>query len=124
MKSIVLSIVLASLFLLPSITSIAQNLNKDTTVVFKVSGECEMCKKRIETAAQGKGVSAAKWNISTKNLSLTYNPTKTRLQKVHDRIADVGHDTELKKAATSVYNALPECCLYRKAGPAATMEEH
>lgn len=84
-----------------------------TTVILKVSGNCEMCKERIETAAKGKGVKQASWDIVTKLLTLTYDSRLTRIEKVHIRIADAGHDTELKKAKNDTYSALPECCLYR-----------
>lgn len=86
---------------------------KDSTVTFTVYGNCEMCKERIEAAAKGKGVVAATWDIDSKILTLQYDPTQTSVEKVHQRIADVGHDTELRKAKDYVYKALPECCLYR-----------
>lgn len=59
---------------------------KDTTITFKVYGECGQCKKRIEDAAQVKGVSSAKWNVETKILSLTYNPSKTTIEKVQEKL--------------------------------------
>lgn len=90
---------------------------KDTTVTFKVFGNCTMCKERIDAAAKGKGVSAASWDIDSKILTLTYDPSATTPEKVHQRIADVGHDTELKKAKDYVYKGLPDCCLYRDGSP-------
>jgi copper chaperone CopZ len=116
MKSLLISIILGSVFLLPAIHLSAQPVNKDTTITFRVSGECGMCKKRIEAAAQAKGVSSAKWNVETKILSLTYNPSKTAAEKVHEKIVAAGHDTELKKADDAAYKALPECCFYRNPG--------
>jgi len=86
---------------------------KDSAVIFKVFGNCEMCKDRIETAAKGKGVKSAIWDVDTKMLSLDYDPSSTNPEKVQQRIADVGHDTELKKAKDYVYKDLPDCCLYR-----------
>jgi len=83
------------------------------TITLKVSGNCEMCKERIEAAAKGKGVKEASWDADTKLLRLTYDTLLTRLEKVHARIAEAGHDTELKKAKNDTYKALPECCLYR-----------
>ncbi|MEO6868376.1 MAG: TonB-dependent receptor, partial [Ginsengibacter sp.] len=35
------------------------------------------------------------------------------LEQIETRIADVGHDTPLKKAKEEVYNKLPDCCLYK-----------
>ncbi len=87
----------------------------DTTVVFNVSGACNaLCKPRIENAAKGKGVQSATWSANTKMLTLLYDPSKTSLQKVQQRIVDAGHDVEDKKADDAVYNALPACCAYRK----------
>ena len=96
-----------------SIDTTAQKGAKDSTVTFSVSGVCGLCKQRIEAAAKGKGVIAANWNGSTQKLTLTYNPARTTAEKVHERIAGVGHDTELKKADDAVYKKLHECCLYR-----------
>jgi outer membrane receptor for ferrienterochelin and colicin/copper chaperone CopZ len=108
--------ILFSTLIFFSTLSIAQNHSpktKDTTVTFKVFGNCTMCKKRIEDASRGKGVKSAVWDIESKMLTLEYDPTQTQPEKVHQRIADAGHDTELKKAKDYVYKELPECCLYR-----------
>jgi outer membrane receptor for ferrienterochelin and colicins len=92
-----------------------QNLvSKDSIITFKVFGNCDLCKHRIEKAAKGKGVKTATWNADTKLLSLDYDPLITSPEKVQQRIADVGHDTELKKAKDLVYNELPDCCHYRE----------
>lgn len=82
---------------------------------FHVSGACDIfCKPRIEAAAAGRGVQSANWSAETKMLSLVYDPAKTSIQKIQQRIADVGHDVGDLKADNSVYNALPECCKYRE----------
>ena len=39
--------------------------------------------------------------------------TKKKLKEVAKAIAKAGHDTEFSKAATSTYQQLPMCCLYR-----------
>jgi outer membrane receptor for ferrienterochelin and colicins len=123
MKTFYLSILLGSIFLLSNYHSAAQT-KSDTTISFKVQGECGMCQERIEGAAKGKGVSAAKWNAGTKLLSLTYNPSKTTAEKVQERIAAVGHDTEQKTADDAVYKALPDCCHYRDLGASIPDESH
>lgn len=87
---------------------------QDSTVSFKVYGVCDaLCKPRIEAAAKGKGVEAATWSAATKMLTLTYNPSKTNIEKIQNRILDAGHDVENKKAKDEVYKALPPCCYYR-----------
>src|SRR5689334_4001099 len=101
------------LFLYISANGQKQSLN-DTVVVFKVYGNCEICKNRIEKAAKGKGIVSATWDVDTKLLSLDYDPSTTSPEKVQQRIADAGHDTQLKKAKDFVYNELPDCCHYRE----------
>jgi len=98
-------------FILPGLKSFAEN---DTIVTFKVYGACDICKLRIETAAKGKGVTSAIWNVDTKMLTLAYDPLKTTSEKVQNRIVEAGHDVDNKKANDAVYNALPACCKYRK----------
>jgi len=86
-----------------------------THEMFKVYGNCEMCKDRIEkTALNLNGVTGAEWSIETKMLHVTFDPEKTDLTTIHKAIAAVGHDTDIEKAPDTVYNALPGCCLYRK----------
>ena len=84
----------------------------DSTATFQVAGNCGMCKKRIETAAQVHGVTSATWDISTKNLTLKFDPQKTSSLSVQQEIALVGHDTPNYKSPDEVYNKLHECCLY------------
>lgn len=80
-----------------------------------VSGNCEMCKERIETAAKSiAGVASADWNIETKLLHVQFDGTKTSLDAIQKAIAKAGHDTEKYKASDAAYNALPDCCKYRK----------
>lgn len=112
MKSLTI-IILGFALLLFQNSAVAQS-NIDSIVTFKVEGECEQCQQRIEAAAKIKGVSFAKWDVATKLLTINYNPKKVTPEKVHERVARAGHDTELKKAEDAVYLALPECCLYRK----------
>jgi membrane fusion protein, copper/silver efflux system len=82
---------------------------------FKVSGNCDMCKERIEKAASAvKGVSNAFWDINNKVIILDFDSTKATLITIHKAIANVGHDTELFKADDVIYRSLPSCCLYRK----------
>lgn len=78
-----------------------------------VSGNCEMCKVRIEKSLDKKGVKLAVWNQETKNLFIAYKPNKISEEEIHEAIASVGHDTKKKKAADAVYAELPFCCLHR-----------
>src|SRR3954469_25199275 len=110
MKSI--KYILIPFFIFIAVTSFAQI---DTTVTFKVFGVCAaQCKPRIESAAKGKGVQSALWNVDTKMLTLAYDPSKTTLDKIQKRILDAGHDVENRKAKDILYQSLPPCCYYRQ----------
>jgi membrane fusion protein, copper/silver efflux system len=79
-----------------------------------VSGNCDLCKDRIENAAKSvNGVIFAQWSSDTKKLQLTFDEEKTNLGDIQTAIAKVGHDTEKVKAPDQAYNSLPECCKYR-----------
>ena len=88
--------------------------DQQITETFKVSGNCDMCKTRIEKAVKAVGASSADWNVKTKLLTVTLNPEKTSLDALGKKIASVGHDTEKYKAENKVYNALPACCKYER----------
>jgi Cu(I)/Ag(I) efflux system membrane fusion protein len=82
---------------------------------FEVSGNCEMCKDRIETAAKSlEGVSSANWDVDTKIIQVSFNRDMTSLDKIHKAIAAVGHDTEKESAPQEVYDNLPACCKYTR----------
>jgi hypothetical protein len=87
------------------------NVAKDS---LKVSGMCEMCKARIETAAKSvKGVNYAFWNETSGMLAYSFDGS-VKKEEVSNALLKVGHDTELGKAPDAVYNKLPACCKYRK----------
>lgn len=96
------------------LSSIAYSQNTDTTVSFKVFGVCVQCKQRIQKALKINGVKTASWDVATKMLTVRYLPAMITLDNLHETVAAVGHDTELKKAKDEVYKALPECCHYRE----------
>ncbi|HCY41586.1 MAG TPA: efflux RND transporter periplasmic adaptor subunit [Prolixibacteraceae bacterium] len=86
-----------------------------TKLQFKVSGECEMCKDRIETAAKTvSGVKSAEWTAEKQLLYVEFDADKANSDDIQKAVAAVGHDTENFKAPDGVYKALPGCCLYRK----------
>ncbi len=83
------------------------------TETYKVSGNCGMCKDRIEEAAKNvKGVTQANWSVSKKILTVMYFPDQTNGLAIQKAVANVGHDTEKYKADIAVYNKLPSCCRY------------
>lgn len=83
--------------------------------MFHVSGNCDMCKDRIEDAAKGiAGVQSANWESDKQMMHLNFDPQKTSADAVQKAIAAIGHDTEKYQAPDSVYAELPACCLYRE----------
>ncbi|MDP1622213.1 MAG: efflux RND transporter periplasmic adaptor subunit [Bacteroidales bacterium] len=83
--------------------------------MFAVSGNCEMCKDRIEKAAKSvKGVRSASWDVKTKKIHIEFDPRKSDLQTIQKAIAKAGHDNGKFKADDKTYESLPECCHYRK----------
>ena len=94
-------------------TSTASKVAAPKTENLKVSGNCGMCKSRIEKAAKIDGVSKAEWDKTSKILAVTYDPSKTSLDQVGKKVAAAGHDTEKVKAEDKVYSTLPACCKYR-----------
>ena len=83
---------------------------------FKVWGNCNLCKIRIEKAAKIEGVSEAEWNIQTKIMKLVYNPSVVSPDDVQKKIAAAGHDTEKYTADDKAYNKLDACCRYQRKG--------
>ena len=54
------------------------------TEEFKVSGNCGMCEKRIEKAANSvEGVSEADWDKKTKMIKVAIDTSKTDVHKIH-----------------------------------------
>lgn len=103
---------MVALFMFGALAVIAAN----KTESFKVYGNCEMCKARIEKAAKSvDGVSVADWNVETKMIALTFDDSKTDVSKVQEAIAKVGHDTDLHKATDEAYNKIAACCKYERA---------
>ena len=91
------------------------SMQENRNETFEVSGNCEMCKERIETASKSvKGVASASWDINTKKILVSYNSSVASLDAIQKAIADSGHDNVKYRAPDDVYNKLPECCLYRK----------
>jgi periplasmic mercuric ion binding protein len=100
-----------SLFFITFFSSAQQS--KVVKATFTVYGNCELCKARIESALDHRGIKQSKWDAHTKALNIVYNPMKVSELQIHQLIASVGHDTDKVKAKDEVYAELPYCCLYR-----------
>ncbi len=107
----ILSFMLTALAVLAPLSLIAQ---ENATLQIRVDGVCEMCKTRIEKAAEATaGVQDADWSVETHLLTVTVEEARFNENTLHQQIAGVGHDTDQLRAADAVYEKLHNCCKYR-----------
>ena len=115
-----ISRIILGIFLLSAQIIFAQNLSKNT---FRVKGNCEMCKARIESTALKAGAEHAEYSIDSQTLTLeTANSTST--DDILKKISEAGHDNEKFKASEQAYESLPGCCHYNRNGQPVTANGH
>ncbi|MDO8999702.1 MAG: DUF3347 domain-containing protein [Bacteroidota bacterium] len=110
MKSI-LNLIIAIPTLLLS-TSCDGQIKNAKTVTVKIDGNCEMCEKTIESAANQKKVVSLDWNKDTKQATISYDDSKTNPDEILKRVALAGYDNEKFLAPGDAYAGLPGCCKY------------
>ena len=72
-----------------------------------------MCKKTIEASlADVKGIAWAEWDVETSEMTVKFDPEVISLDKIKQKIASVGYDSDSHRANDEVYNNLHECCKY------------
>jgi Cu(I)/Ag(I) efflux system membrane fusion protein len=81
---------------------------------FKASGNCEMCKERIEQALDVPGIKHAVYLTQEKIVQVSFNANKISLEQIQRLVSMAGHDTELFRAEEDAYRKLPDCCRYRE----------
>lgn len=113
MKTVKILIIALLAIVFTSNTNAQTPVIKSKTETIKVSGNCDMCKARIEKAAKMDGVTKAEWSKKDKTLTATFDSAKTNMEEIGKKVAAAGHDNEKAKAAETVYNKLPGCCQYR-----------
>lgn len=111
MKSIILSFIFGGLLLFTASNVSAQKIQKQS---IKVYGNCDMCKERIESALDVKGIKLAKWDQETLMLEVVYRKDKISEAGIHQLLMAAGHDTQKGKASEEAYNGLHACCKYRE----------
>lgn len=80
---------------------------------FGVRGNCSMCKRTIEEAANSlEGVATASWDVDRKQIHVAYDKEVVDEMKIHKAIAASGYDTEQVAGDEEAYENLPECCRY------------
>ncbi|MEI6124820.1 MAG: cation transporter [Bacteroidota bacterium] len=75
------------------------------------SAQCGICKDRIEGAfAYENGVKKSTLDLTTKVLTVVYNPAKIDETKIRLIINNLGYDADDTKANPVEYAKLPACC--------------
>lgn len=92
-------------------TTASAQSNKKVSKTVAINGNCGMCKKTIENAANNKDVKLV-WSPESKTATITYNQSKTNVEDVLKRVANAGYDNESYKAKDEIYNKLHGCCQY------------
>ncbi len=93
---------------------LAGQAKAEDTLVFTVSGNCDMCKETIEGSVNVKGVSYAEWDSETGKIKVVYDPAKISEEKIHQLIAAAGYETDKIPASADAYKKLHKCCQYEK----------
>jgi len=88
---------------------------KTKTEAIPVSGNCGMCKSKIEKAAKDAGVKEANWDVDAKVLTVTYKSSSTNAAKIQQAVAAAGYDTRDVKTTEEAYGKLHGCCQYDRA---------
>ena len=102
------------LFFLFATTVSASAFAQAKTDTFAVSGECKMCKKKIENAAKAAGATFANWDVNSKIITVKYNSESSNAAKIQQSIANAGYYTPGVKASEEAYNGLDDCCKYER----------
>ena len=89
---------------------------KKAQIEFEVRGVCGMCETRIEKALDAPGIIMAQWDAETQKATVAYKTKVITEDEIHQLVANVGHDTEKKKATDEAYANLHGCCKYRGEG--------
>ncbi|MEI7594766.1 MAG: heavy-metal-associated domain-containing protein [Bacteroidota bacterium] len=106
LKTIVLSFLLFS-FGLFGCAQTAGTVEK----TFKTSGQCGMCKDRIEKMlAYEKGIVSSDFNVETKELTVKYKSNKTNEAEIKKAVSKLGYDIDDVMGDQVAYEKLPPCC--------------
>lgn len=104
---------ITALFILAFSSQAMAQTSNIKTIKFNVDGVCGMCKDRIETALDMKGIKYANWDKNTHICEVTYRTDKVTDKQIYSAITAVGHDTEKLKASDEAYSGIHGCCKYR-----------
>jgi hypothetical protein len=120
MKSIKL---LMAITLLLSISTCFAEIKNAKVETVHIYGNCSICKKTIESAANVKDIVQVEWNKDTKMAFLTYDEKKTNQDEILKRIGLAGYDSDKFLAPDNVYAKLETCCQYERTGKVVALVE-
>lgn len=89
-------------------------LGQEISTSIKVSGNCSMCKRKIENAAKTAGATLINWESNKQAATVVFDTAKVSIETIQKQIAAVGYDTEKFAADDKAYNSLPGCCQYER----------
>ena len=113
MKSIKLLMAMALMLSISTCFAEIKNAKVETIHIY---GNCSICKKTIESAANVKDIVKVEWNKDTKMAVLTYDEKKTNQEEILKRIGLAGYDSDKFLAPDNVYAKLETCCQYERTG--------
>ncbi len=102
---------MVAILVMLSVTMNAQIKNPKTETV-KIYGNCGMCKKTIEKAANITDESLVVWDKETKIATVTYDREITTQEAILKRIAAAGYNSNTFQATNEAYDDLLGCCQY------------
>ena len=124
MKKVILSMVVIIAIVFTSCKNEAKKESNSATttmskemamkdISFGVRGNCGMCKRTIEKAANSvEGIANANWDKDKKLIRVSFDEGKTDVMSIHKAIAASGYDTEKVNGDLDAYEGLPGCCKY------------
>ena len=95
-----------------SLNSKADSLTEEKTVEISLpSIQCGMCAKTIKKAlGKVEGVIESKIDLENKKVSVTFDDSKTSLDKLEEAITSAGYDANDKLSDADAYDKLSPCC--------------
>ena len=76
------------------LTNCEAHIKHAKTETYKVYGNCDMCKEKIEKASTKKHISKGIWDVDTKIVTLIYDSIKTNADALLKNIAYAGYDND------------------------------
>lgn len=96
------------------VMSLSIVMAQTVTERFQVSGNCGMCKSKIEKAARDAGATSASWNEDSKELVVSFASANSSVAQIQQKIAEVGYDNAGARATDAAYDKLHGCCKYER----------